>query len=91
MLTCAMTRAVSFQLKWLQVTLVALYQPYCIVVALGTHDGLSPCIVNSWSYATTLVLLNSSLNPILYCWKLEKVRQEVKNTIRQVFCNCFSS
>ena len=76
---------------WLQLTLVACYLPYCIVSALWTHRGLSPSIVNSWSYATTLVMLNSSLNPILYCWKLVEVRQEVKNTIRQVLSHCFSS
>ena len=74
---------------WLQLTLVACYLPYCIVAALWTHRGLSPSIINSWSYATTLVMLNSSLNPILYCWKLVEVRQEVKNTIRQVLCHCF--
>ena len=76
---------------WLQLTLVACYLPYCIVAALWTHKGPSPSIVNSWSYASTLVMLNSSLNPILYCWKLEEVRQEVMNTIRQVLCHCFSS
>ena len=76
---------------WLQLTLVACYLPYCIVSALWTHYGLSPSIVNSWSYTATLVMFNSSLNPILYCWKLEEVRQEVKNTIRQMFCHCFSS
>ena len=76
---------------WLQLTLIACYLPYCMVAALWTQNGLSPSIVNSWSYTTTLVMFNSSLNPILYCWKLEEVRQEVKNTIRQVFCHCFSS
>ena len=75
---------------WLQLTLVACYLPYCIVAALWTHKGLSPSIVISWSYGSSLVMLNSSLNPILYCWKLEEVRQEVKNTIRQVLCHCFS-
>ena len=68
---------------WLQLTLVACYLPYCVVAALLTHKGLSPSFVNSWSYANTFVMLNSSLNPSLYCWKLEEVRQEVKNTIRQ--------
>ena len=76
---------------WLQLALVVCYLPYCVVAALWTHKGLSPSIVNSWNYANILVMLNSSLNPILYCWKLEEVRQEVKNTIRQALCRCFSS
>ena len=76
---------------WLQLTLVACYLPYCIVVALWTRNGLSLSIVTSRSFASTLVMLNSSINPILYCWKLQEVRQGVKNTIRQVLCRCFSS
>ena len=76
---------------WVQLTLIVCYLPYCIVAGLWTHNGLSPSLVNSWSYASALVLLNSSLNPIVYCWKLEEVRQEVKNTIRHVLCHCFSS
>ena len=75
---------------WLQLTLIACYLPYCIVAALWTQNELSPSIVNSWSYASTLVMLNSSLNPILYCWKLVELRQEAKNTIRRVLCH-FSS
>ena len=71
---------------WLELTLIACYLPYCIVAALWTQNELSPSIVNSWSYVITLVMLNSSLNPILYCWKLEEVRQEAKNTITQVLC-----
>ena len=75
---------------WLQLTLVACYVPYCIVAALWTRKEISPTIISSLSYANALVLLNSSLNPILYCWKVEEVRQEVKNTIKQVLCHCFS-
>ena len=37
-----------------------------------------------------LLYLSSSLNPILYYWKLNEVRQAVKDTIRQVLC-CWSS
>ena len=75
---------------WVQLTLIACYLPYCIVAALSTQNELSPSIVNSSSYAITLVMLNSSLNPILYCWKLAELRQETKNTIRRVLCH-FSS
>ena len=76
---------------WLQLTLVACYLPNTITLALMAKSGLSSSIYHTWSYAFTLVFLNSSLNPILYCWKIEEVRQAVKNTIRQVLCHCFSS
>ena len=90
-LNIARYKKVVYSAIWLQLTLAICYLPYCIVAALWTHNGLSLSIVNSWSYASTLVMLNSTLNPILYCWKLQEVRQEVKNTIRQVLCHCFAS
>ena len=76
---------------WLQLTLVACYLPYGVVTALQAESELSPSLFNAGIYTATLVFLNSSLNPILYCWKLDEVRQAVKDTIRQVLCFCFSS
>ena len=61
---------------WLQLTLVACYLPFGAVAVLVTNGGLSSTpYFCAWSYTTTLVYLNSSLNPVLYCWKLEEVRQ----------------
>ena len=76
---------------WLQLTLVAFYLPHGIVDVLMIHGGLSASLYHARIYSATLVFLNSSLNPILYCWKLAEVRQAVKGTIRQVLCLCFSS
>ena len=84
---------------WLQMALVICYLPFAIVVALRTHKGHSSTVYLIRGYAETLIYLNSSLNPILYCWKIREVRQAVKDTIRQFCClssnrcdcNCFSS
>ena len=76
---------------WLQLTLVACYLPLTIVVVLMSFSGLSLSLCYAWIYTSTLLYLNSSLNTILYCWKIEEVKQAVKNTIRQVLCLCFSS
>ena len=40
-------------------------------------------------HTATLVFLNSSLNPFLYCWRIKEIRQAVKATIRRV-CTCLS-
>ena len=37
---------------------------------------------------STLIFLNSSLNPFLCCWRIKEVRQAVKATIKQLYCNC---
>ena len=72
---------------WVQLTLVACYLPYGIVAALSHPYTSSHNLAARISL--TLILLNSSLNPILYCWKIRGVRQVVKDIIRQ-FClsNC---
>ena len=81
-------KAVS-TVTWLQLTLVVCYLPHG-VAAFVTSGGPSAPVYNAWYYTVTLVFLNSSLNPILYCWKIKEVRQAVKNIIRQVLCHCFT-
>ena len=77
-------KAVSSSL-WLQFMLVVCYIPL-LLVYLFIHSEPSSSFSLAWSYALTLASLNSSLNPILYCWKIHEVRQAVKDTIRQVLC-----
>ena len=76
-------KAVSIAV-WLQLTLVACYLPHGIVTALWTNNELFPSVYLATKYTVTSVFLNSSLNPILYCWKIQEVRQAVKDTVRQV-------
>ena len=39
-----------------------------------------------WSlYTVTLVFLNSSLNPLIYCWKMRHIRHAFMETIRNIF------
>ena len=73
-----------------QLALVACYLPYAIVVAIAHASGYAPSFNLSVRLTITFVLLNSSFNPILYCWKIKGVRQAVKQTVRQLCnsCNC---
>ena len=71
---------------WVEVTLIACYLPYSIVMAIITIHGSFPFLDAMWGTTAALVSLNSSLNPILYCWKIKAVKQEVKTTIRQILC-----
>ena len=68
---------------WVQLALVVCYAPWGIAVALYVN-GIGNDV--AWLVTETLVCLNSSLNPILYCWKIRAVRQAVKDTIRQLHC-----
>ena len=37
------------------------------------------------SLADTLVFLNSSLNPLIYCWKMRHIRQAIMETLRKIY------
>ena len=71
-------------ISWIQVTLFLCYVPFCLVTILRINgEGY----YMTWLATATLVFLNSSLNPILYCWKIREVRQALKDTIKQLwFC-----
>ncbi|KAK2560053.1 hypothetical protein P5673_017002 [Acropora cervicornis] len=36
-------------------------------------------------FALFFVFLNSSLNPLVYCWRLREVRQIMKDTLKKIF------
>ena len=74
---------------WIQMTVLACYLPTGISAAVPAINGLdTPSSCLTTSVTLTLLYFNSSLNPILYCWKMKELRQAVKDTIRQ--CWCFS-
>ena len=41
---------------------------------------------SGWRVATTLVYINSSVNPFLYCWRIGDLRAAVLKTARKLFC-----
>ena len=79
-------KAVSCAL-WVQVTLVVCYLSYSIALAFIPERGLPLSVYLALQFTATLVYFNSSLNPLLYCWKIREVRQAVKDTIRQLGCS----
>lgn len=70
---------------WIYSTLLLCYLPYIITIAVSILHSASPCDAIAWNISGILVFLNSSLNPILYCWKIRDVRHAVKETFRQCF------
>ena len=73
--------------KWMYLTFIVCYLPYTVVTAINTsrREPLQ-CGLAAWNITGSLVFLNSTLNPFLYCWKMRVVRQAVKDTLRQQFC-----
>ena len=70
---------------WVQLALLICYLPYTVIVALHSIRGeLSQTLVLSQQYAGVFVLVNSSLNPLLYCWKILEVRQAFVATLKKM-------
>ena len=73
-------------ITWVQLGLFACYSPFCATLVLPHLFEFLDANVSY--FFVCLLFLNSSLNPILYCWKIREVKQAVKDTIRQLNCCC---
>ena len=85
-LNMARYRKAVYSALWVQLALVVCYLPYSIVVAVLPEGKLSSFDFIVLQCIAILVYLNSLLNPFLYCWKINEVRQAVKETIRRALC-----
>ena len=86
-LNIARYRKAVYSALWVQVTLVVCYLPVAIMVALTSQRRIPISMYLTWQFTITVVFLNSSLNPLLYCWKIREVRQAVKETLRGLRCS----
>ena len=54
-------------------------------VKFAKTNGETPLLFQLWYITLTLVYLNSSLNPLIYCWKMRHIRQTVMDILRNIF------
>ena len=74
-------------IAWVQLVLLSSYLPYFIVSVLSLTVMSNRELIELLFLATlTQIYFNSTLNPILYCWKIREVRRVAKDTIRQICC-----
>ena len=74
-------------IAWVQLALAACYFPFLILVCNQMATNLRGEKANIlWMSAITLIFFNSSINPVLYCWKMKQVRRAAKVMVLQVFC-----
>ena len=68
------------------ICMVICYFPMHILLTLHGTDPSYKVWRNEWNSATTFVLMNSSINPFLYCWRLRELRMAVVETARNMSC-----
>ena len=75
-------------IAWIQFTLILLFIP-CIVVAILWINKIIPSGIPGailFRISFSVFYLNSSLNPILYVWKIREVKKIVKADLMKLKC-----
>ena len=70
---------------WVSATLMICYLPFGLVlIARSILSRITGSLVILALFGLSLVYLNSSLNPLLYCWKIREVRHAVKEILKNL-------
>lgn len=67
------------------------YLPYFVFLILRDMYETNTFTILVTEYAQTLIFLNSSLNPIVYCWRLGEIRTAVKRSLASFGCRRFEN
>ena len=67
---------------WVYASLLACFVPYIPSVAIRLSVGVSAANLAVHWFTVTCLYANSVLNPVLYCWKIQEVRDSVKEIIK---------
>ena len=70
---------------YVYVVFLVCYLPCAICLALFVMYGPSIPLKNFFLYAWTLIFLNSSLNPVIYCWKMRHIRCAILRMLRNMW------
>ncbi|XP_044173777.1 adenosine receptor A2a-like [Acropora millepora] len=83
-LNIARYKKMVHNVAWLQMALIVCYMPI-ISLLLFTIVTRRLGKLFLYYFAITVVFLNSSINPILYCWRIREVKKDVKNTLKLIY------
>ena len=64
--------------------LLVCYLPNACLLVMYSILGQNTTIKTMQLYTVTLLFLNSSLNPLIYCWKMRHIRQAVMDILRNI-------
>ena len=63
------------------------YMPFIICQAAFTVNGPGTSLKRLFTFSLTLIYLNSSLNPVIYCWKMRHIRHAIMDILRNMSWN----
>jgi len=62
--------------------------PFMCVLLIASFHGRDTAVETALNFTMTLVFINSTLNPFLYCFRLKTLRREVWDTLRGIASIC---
>ena len=62
--------------------MLAFYLPFISVVMSEAILGVTQSVTLAYDVATAIVFINSSLNSIIYCWRMAQIRLAVINILK---------
>ena len=69
---------------YIYLAFLACYLPRFIYLTVSKHQGPTSVLMSFLLYSWTLVFLNSSLNPIIYCWKMRPIQHAIMDVLRKL-------
>ena len=75
----------SFNALFVYAVFIVCYLPHLCVMILYKKNSSRSSLLIAHRVTVFLFFLNSSLNPLVYCWRYREIRQIVKNTVKKIF------
>ena len=57
----------------------------CVLITIASNSEPRIDVNHLQFYTLTLVFLNSTLNPLIYCWKMKRIQHTIVGTLRNLF------
>ena len=64
---------------------LACYLPFYCTFLAGDIFKVFLISKNLFYFSQTLMFINSSLNPVIYCWRMRDIRRSIKDILRNIF------
>ncbi|XP_068679621.1 melanocyte-stimulating hormone receptor-like [Montipora capricornis] len=66
---------------YVYVVMLLFYLPFLAVMIVENVGGVTQSVQLAYDLATTFVFMNSSVNPIIYCWRMKQIRSAVRKCL----------
>ena len=57
----------------------------CVLITIASNSEPRIDVNHLHFYTVTLLFLNSTLNPLIYCWKMKRIQHAIVATLRNLF------